>query len=97
MRSNPDSMQDLAAPLAPARASAPSAGQAPARCAASCSPGSSSRWRSPASCWLRDSSLVRVRDVTVTGVTSSQEARVREALRRSALQMTTLHVHEDDL
>src|SRR4051812_19172192 len=47
--------------------------------------------------WLRDSSLVRVRDVTVTGVTSSQEARVREALRRSALRMTTLHVHEDDL
>ena len=47
--------------------------------------------------WLRDSSLVRVRDVVVTGVSSSQEARVREALRTAALDMTTLHVREERL
>jgi cell division protein FtsQ len=47
--------------------------------------------------WLRDSSLVRVRDVVVTGVSSSQEARVREALRSAAMDMTTLHVREDRL
>jgi cell division protein FtsQ len=47
--------------------------------------------------WLRDSSLVRVRDVVVTGVSSSQEARVREALRATATDMTTLHVREDEL
>jgi hypothetical protein len=35
--------------------------------------------------------------VTITGVSSSQEARVRDALRRAALDMTTLHVRRDDL
>lgn len=47
--------------------------------------------------WLRESSLVGVREVFVTGVSSSQEARVRTALRRSALAMTTLAVDEDEL
>jgi cell division protein FtsQ len=47
--------------------------------------------------WLRDSSAVRVREVFVTGVTSSQEAEVRRALRRAALGMTTLDVDEKQL
>jgi len=47
--------------------------------------------------WLRESSLVEVREVSVTGVSSSQEARVRGALRRAALGMTTLAVREEEL
>ncbi len=47
--------------------------------------------------WLRDSSLVRVREVFVSGVSSSQEAHVRQALQTAALDMTTLHVREDAL
>ena len=47
--------------------------------------------------WLRDSSLVRVRDVEITGVTASDGARVRAALEGAALEMTTLHVREDVL
>lgn len=47
--------------------------------------------------WLRESSLVAVREVSVTGASSSQEARVREVLQRSALGMTTLAVREDEL
>jgi cell division protein FtsQ len=47
--------------------------------------------------WLRDSSLVRVRTVTVTGVSSSQGAAVRAALTKAAKDMTTLHVRKDDL
>jgi cell division protein FtsQ len=47
--------------------------------------------------WVRDSSLVGVRDVTVVGVSSSQGAQVRSALRAAAADMTTLHVREDAL
>jgi cell division protein FtsQ len=47
--------------------------------------------------WLRDSGLVRIRTVTVTGVSSSEGAEVRAALVRAARGMTTLHVREDDL
>lgn len=47
--------------------------------------------------WLRESGLVAVREVTVTGVSSSQGAQVRQALRRAALDMTTLHVRKDEL
>ncbi len=47
--------------------------------------------------WLRDSSLVGVRDVTVIGVSSSQGAQVRSALHAAAADMTTLHVREDAL
>lgn len=47
--------------------------------------------------WLRDSPLVEVREVYVTGMTTSQEARVREALRHAAEDMTTLHVRTDQL
>ena len=47
--------------------------------------------------WLRDSPIAAVRDVYITGVSSSQEARVREALRSAATDMTTLHVRTDQL
>lgn len=47
--------------------------------------------------WLRDSPLVSVREVFITGISSSQEARVRDALRRAAADMTTLHVRTDQL
>ena len=42
--------------------------------------------------WLRDSSLVAVERVQVTGVTSSDAARVRAALTSAGRRMTTLHV-----
>jgi cell division protein FtsQ len=47
--------------------------------------------------WLRESSLVAVRDVFVTGLASSQEPQIRDALKAAALDMTTLHVREDAL
>ena len=47
--------------------------------------------------WVRDSSLVAVRDVIVTGVSSSEGPQIRAALRTAALDMTTLHVREDAL
>jgi cell division protein FtsQ len=47
--------------------------------------------------WLRDSSLVAVTAVRVTGATSSDEARIRSALESAARDMTTLHVREDML
>ena len=47
--------------------------------------------------WVRDSSLVAVRDVYVTGVSSSEGPQIRSALRTAALDMTTLHVREDAL
>jgi cell division protein FtsQ len=47
--------------------------------------------------WLRDSSLVAVRDVTVTGVSGPDAGRVREALADAARDMTTLHVREGEL
>ena len=47
--------------------------------------------------WLRDSSLAAVRDVEVTGSTSSEESKVRAALDAAARDMTTLHVREDAL
>lgn len=47
--------------------------------------------------WLRDSSLAAVRDVEVTGSTSSEEPRVRAALDAAGRDMTTLHVREDAL
>ena len=47
--------------------------------------------------WLRDSSLARVNDVTVTGATTSEAARIRSALERAASDMTTLHVREQAL
>jgi cell division protein FtsQ len=47
--------------------------------------------------WFRDSSLVRVNDVMITGATTSDEARIRAALDGAARDMTTLHVREDVL
>jgi cell division protein FtsQ len=47
--------------------------------------------------WLRDSSLARVRDVTVTGATTSEQGRVRDALESAAAGMSTLHVRMDRL
>ncbi len=47
--------------------------------------------------WLRDSSVVQVRDVFVTGLTSAEEPQIREALKNAALDMTTMHVREDQL
>jgi cell division protein FtsQ len=44
--------------------------------------------------WLRDSSLVAVEEVTVTGLTSRDADRVRVALASTAETMTTLHVDE---
>lgn len=47
--------------------------------------------------WLRDSSFVAVKDVTITGVEGSQAEEIRGALRKAAEDMTTLHVREDAL
>ena len=47
--------------------------------------------------WVRDSSLARVTRVSVTGATTSDEQRIRGAIERAALDMTTLHVREQAL
>jgi cell division protein FtsQ len=47
--------------------------------------------------WLRDSRLVAVRTVTVTGVSGPDAPRVREALEAAARGMTTLHVRAGEL
>jgi len=47
--------------------------------------------------WLRDSSLVAVRDVSVSGVTSPDRERIEAALTDAARTMTTLNVREDEL
>lgn len=47
--------------------------------------------------WLRDSSLVAIRDVKVEGVSSSDQGRIDAALTESARGMTTLHVQTDRL
>src|SRR5262245_3717046 len=47
--------------------------------------------------WLRDSSLVAVTAVRVSGATTSGEGRIRAALESAARDMTTLHVREDML
>lgn len=47
--------------------------------------------------WLRDSSFVRVRDVYIVGVSSSDERAIRGALRAAALEMSTLHVEPERL
>jgi cell division septal protein FtsQ len=43
--------------------------------------------------WLRDSSLVRVQKVTVTGIDTADGASVRAKLTAAGRQMTTLHVN----
>jgi cell division protein FtsQ len=47
--------------------------------------------------WLRDSSLVAVDKVEVTGLTTKDASRVRAALASAAHTMTTLHVRHDVL
>ena len=47
--------------------------------------------------WLRDSSLVRVERVTVTGLDTRDAPRLRAALAVSARSMTTLHVDREKL
>jgi cell division protein FtsQ len=47
--------------------------------------------------WLRDSSLVTVEKVDVTGLTTKDAPRVRAALASAAHTMTTLHVRQDVL
>jgi cell division protein FtsQ len=47
--------------------------------------------------WLRDSSLVAVRQVTITGAEGRTGPLIASALRGAARGMTTLHVREDDL
>jgi cell division protein FtsQ len=47
--------------------------------------------------WLRDSSLVAVRQVDVSGLTGADAPRVRAALQDAALDMTTLHVRASQL
>lgn len=47
--------------------------------------------------WLRDSSLVAVEQVSVTGLTTKDAERVRATLTSAAHGMTTLHVRLDEL
>jgi cell division protein FtsQ len=47
--------------------------------------------------WLRDSSLVAVDDVTITGVSGPDAARIRAVLEDAAHDMTTLHISESEL
>jgi cell division protein FtsQ len=47
--------------------------------------------------WFRDSGLVKVEDVTVTGVTGPNAPTIRDTLKQAALQQTTLHVDQEDL
>jgi cell division protein FtsQ len=47
--------------------------------------------------WARDSSLVRVEHVTVSGVAGAEAPRVTAALRGAARTMTTLHVRRGAL
>jgi cell division protein FtsQ len=47
--------------------------------------------------WFRDSSLAEVREVQITGTSSSEQAKVRAALESAARDMTTLHVREESL
>jgi cell division protein FtsQ len=47
--------------------------------------------------WLRDSSLVAVRDVEVTGVSSPDAPEIRDAVQNAAMDMTTLHIRRDRL
>ena len=47
--------------------------------------------------WFRDSWLVKVEQVTVSGVTTRDAGHVREALAAAARSMTTLHLDRDRL
>ena len=47
--------------------------------------------------WLRDSSLVAVEEVKISGLTTKDAPRVRIAIANAAEEMTTLHVDRDRL
>jgi cell division protein FtsQ len=47
--------------------------------------------------WYRDSSFVRIRRVTVSGLSGPDVPQIREALERSARTMTTLNVNTSQL
>jgi cell division septal protein FtsQ len=47
--------------------------------------------------WFRDSSLVAVERVTITGLTVADAPRVRRSLELAARDMTTLHLRRDEL
>ena len=47
--------------------------------------------------WVRDSSLVQVKEVTISGLTSDDAPRIRAALEAEANEMTTLHLREERL
>jgi hypothetical protein len=47
--------------------------------------------------WLRDSSLVRVDEVQVRGLTTRDSPAIRRTLRQAALRMTTLNYSEEEL
>jgi cell division protein FtsQ len=51
----------------------------------------------PLALWLRNSSLVRVQQVSVTGIDGSQAAAVKSALASAGRDMTTLNVRTDEL
>lgn len=51
----------------------------------------------PLASWLRNSSLVRVQEVSVKGIEGSQAAQIRRALVAEGLGMTTLNVRDDAL
>lgn len=51
----------------------------------------------PLALWLRDSSLVRVTDVRITGVDGRQAWEIRSVLTAAGEDMTTLNVREDAL
>ena len=51
----------------------------------------------PLALWLRNSSLVRVQDVSVAGIDGAQAAQITSALEAAGRDMTTLHVRENAL
>jgi cell division protein FtsQ len=51
----------------------------------------------PLALWLRDSPVVRVEHVTVTGISGPQAGAIRAALTQTGLDMTVLHVRDDAL
>jgi cell division protein FtsQ len=47
--------------------------------------------------WFRDSGLVKVQDVTVTGATGPNAGQIRDTLEQAAREQTTLHVDQEEL
>ncbi len=47
--------------------------------------------------WLRDSAIVAVSDVKVSGLTTKDAPRIQSALAAAAEEMTTLHIRVDEL